>query len=298
MISVPVAPGTGCNVTHKGVCVPEKMADYCEAILNTEDLCLAGSSRGRPQAAQHDGSGREEDDGPADDTPFLKQCSGNCVSGIVALFCEQIDSKAHCPDDGYCCITPDEEFEPPSPRPVTTSPRPTTQDPGPTCPGFCLLNIMAAFCKRPSVLIPHTSNCKRGSVCCDNTRTTTSLPKPRPEPHMPPTTTTTTTVDPRPECPGSCIVSYLSFTCFRNAEMTEIFKCRKAGTKCCAPKSLIKEALGSKEEVPAKESTIQSISIPYTTPSSVTLTPAPTTEVMKPLSTTSRTPVYSKYVCG
>lgn len=29
-----------------------------------------------------------------------------------------------------------------------------------------------------------------------------------------------------------------------NAEMTEIFKCRKSGTKCCAPKSLIREALG------------------------------------------------------
>lgn len=29
--------------------------------------------------------------------------------------------------------------------------------------------------------------------------------------------------------------------------MTEIFKCRKIGTKCCAPKSIIREALGEKE---------------------------------------------------
>lgn len=98
---------------------------------------------------------------------------------------------------------------------TTTSPRPTTPDPGPRCPGFCLLNIMAAFCERPSVLIPHTSNCKRGSVCCDNTRAVVTVSKPKPRPHQPPITTTTTTVDPRSECPGSCIVSYLSFTCFR-----------------------------------------------------------------------------------
>lgn len=119
-----------------------------------------------------------------------------------------------------------------SPRPITTplppvrpvtAPEPAT---GPRCPGFCLLNIMAAFCERPSVLIPHTSNCKRGSVCCDNTRVspTSARPPPPHYPRPPPqhavthaTTTAApeTATDPRPECPGSCIVSYLSFTCFR-----------------------------------------------------------------------------------
>lgn len=40
--------------------------------------------------------------------------------------------------------------------------------------------------------------------------------------------------------------------------MTEIFKCRKSGTKCCAPKSLIREALGHKEiDKIHQESTIQ-----------------------------------------
>lgn len=102
---------------------------------------------------------------------------------------------------------------------TTPRPPPKTADPGPWCPGYCLLNIMAAFCERPSVLIPHTSNCKRGFVCCDNTRSITSTPRPRPptiqhQQTTPTTTTTTTTSDPRPECPGSCIVSYLSFTCF------------------------------------------------------------------------------------
>lgn len=55
-----------------------------------------------------------------------------------------------------------------------------------------------------------------------------------------------------------------------NAEMTEVFKCRKSGTKCCAPKSLIKETIGQKDDT-IKDSTM-SVSLPYTTQSSVTLT--------------------------
>lgn len=31
--------------------------------------------------------------------------------------------------------------------------------------------------------------------------------------------------------------------------MTEIFKCRKMGTKCCAPKYLIREAIGGNKDV-------------------------------------------------
>lgn len=30
--------------------------------------------------------------------------------------------------------------------------------------------------------------------------------------------------------------------------MTELFKCRKPGNKCCAPKSMIREVMGFKEE--------------------------------------------------
>jgi len=111
---------------------------------------------------------------------------------------------------------------------LSSRPSTTAQPQLPRCPGFCLLNIMAAFCERPSVLIAHTSNCQRGSVCCDNTRghhssggasgVTPSRPRPRPTPPTTPSTTTTTTTpappDGRPDCPGSCIVPYLSFTCF------------------------------------------------------------------------------------
>lgn len=125
----------------------------------------------------------------------------------------------------------------------------------PRCPGFCLLNIMAAFCERPSMLISHTSNCKKGSVCCDNTKAATTQ-RPRPQTRKPNPTTTTTQApstttsapDPREECPGSCIVSLLSFTCFRNAEMSDLFKCKKSGTTCCASKSKILEVQGAMDK--------------------------------------------------
>lgn len=96
------------------------------------------------------------------------------------------------------------------------------------------------------VVIQRTSNCKSGSVCCDNTRVPVTQ-RPRPTTRRPTTTTPppapTSPPDSREECPGSCIVSLLSFTCFRNAEMTDLFKCKKSGTQCCAPKTKIQEQL-------------------------------------------------------
>lgn len=50
--------------------------------------------------------------------------------------------------------------------------------------------------------------------------------------------------------------------------MTEVFKCRKLGTKCCASKSLIREALGQKDD-----SNLNVI----TQPSSINLSTAVTT---------------------
>lgn len=63
----------------------------------------------------------------------------------------------------------------------------------------------------------------------------TQRPTRRPVP-----TTTPVPKDTRPECPGTCINSYLSFTCFGNAALTDVFKCDDAKT-CCSPKSAIKE---------------------------------------------------------
>lgn len=165
-----------------------------------------------------------------------KPCRGECVSGLFALFCDDQDSDAYCPGEASCCITGSESDtssnEQSNAPPITRRPAPVTAAPTPStaalprCPGFCFLNIMAAFCKRPAVLIARTSNCAQGSVCCDNRRAlTTQRPQtraPPPPPTRRPTAAPTTAApapqradDPREECPGSCIVSLLSFTCFR-----------------------------------------------------------------------------------
>ncbi|KAL3290114.1 hypothetical protein HHI36_023481 [Cryptolaemus montrouzieri] len=305
----------------RGVCVAERISDYCEAILDAPDLCKPGlrccvSSDAygdkappnliipskeknnntksevqittRPPQTTVAQPQRQPPPPPSRPTRPPKPCNGECISGIFAIICDDIDSEAECPNEGTCCITSAPESSPTT----TTTIRPTTVDPRPRCPGYCLVNIMAAFCERPSALIPHTSNCKRGSVCCDNTRTTVSKPKPKPH-HTTPATTTT--VDPRPECPGSCIVSYLSFTCFRNAEMTDVFKCRKSGTKCCAPKSLIKEAATGKDEIAEKDSTVPP-SVSYSTQKPII--DFTSTEAPKIGTTSGRPLVYSKYVCG
>ena len=34
-----------------------------------------------------------------------KPCKGECVNGLFALFCDNIDSDADCPGDASCCIT-------------------------------------------------------------------------------------------------------------------------------------------------------------------------------------------------
>ncbi|KAI8039324.1 hypothetical protein M5D96_008047 [Drosophila gunungcola] len=199
------------------------------------------------------------------------------MNGIFAIFCDDIDSEAFCPGEGSCCVTGSASEAPPAskapptkpaikhaPKPAAKPARPASPPPPPPastsggggggggvprCPGFCLLNIMAAFCERPSVLVSTPTTCAKGSVCCDNSRAGApkpKLPPPTPSPTAPPTAPpyvlpNTPSPDPREECPGSCIVSLLSFTCFKNAEMTDMFRCKRSGQSCCAPKSKILE---------------------------------------------------------
>ncbi|CAD7083355.1 unnamed protein product [Hermetia illucens] len=286
-----------------------------------------------------------------------KKCRGECVSELFALLCDDIDPQAHCSGGGRCCINKGDE-----PATVTkieekiviTTPKPTINPivsavsenlfsqiltlaentltstnqvaPAqlPKCPGFCLLTLMTAFCERPSVLIASTSTCKKGSVCCDNTRgpRPTGPPLRRPPQQPPPNyqpafIAPTPSPDPREECPGSCIVSLLSFTCFRNAEMTDLFKCKKSGQMCCAPKSKIQEKQGYIFRNDTFTYPYNQQYQPVTSPQGVPppppnsiyqtngapapmLTPAttPPTTTTSTTTTTPRPPVYSKYVCG
>ncbi|GAB1859338.1 Trypsin-1 [Camponotus japonicus] len=349
--------------TCSGICMSERIADYCDAVLIIETLCKPGYkccvSRDafgdfpppellvidRTNSSRYDeknGSGVfSEVSSPSTTmksnvsltdasataiatmvttltttTPTMttkqpstttmitrptlppKLCKGKCTNVLSAIFCNSIDEDAECPADGsvltVCCTNE----PPPEKTETTTTIRPSTKSPQPKlppCPGFCLMIIMAAFCERPNVIIAKTSTCQSGSICCDNTKSPpqTQKPKPRPTSRLP--TTISLPPDPRSECPGSCIVSYLSFTCFRNAELTNLFKCKKQGYQCCAPKSLIRELNGENSTEPIltnRNDTFHVTSRPYTTPLTTSIYETTT------ITTTTKSPVYSKYVCG
>jgi len=46
--------------------------------------------------------------------------------------------------------------------------------------------------------------------------------------------------------PDGCSVIVVLCMIAGNAEMTDLFRCHKSGTQCCAPKSMIREVLDQK----------------------------------------------------
>lgn len=111
-----------------GVCVAERIADYCDAILNTEDLCKTGlrccvssdaygdkappnliipnknssrSTTSRPQTTS--AMYKTTKPIPKPPKPSTKQCNGKCVNIFDAFFCDNINTEAECPDEGTCC---------------------------------------------------------------------------------------------------------------------------------------------------------------------------------------------------
>lgn len=59
---------------------------------------------------------------PGGQGQVLKECEGECVSGLFALFCDDIDTEAFCPNEGSCCMPAGSVEKEVS----TTTPRPTT----------------------------------------------------------------------------------------------------------------------------------------------------------------------------
>lgn len=48
-----------------------------------------------------------------------RPCDGECVSGLFALLCDDVDTNAYCENEGSCCVTSDNSnVQPTSPRPV------------------------------------------------------------------------------------------------------------------------------------------------------------------------------------
>lgn len=49
-----------------------------------------------------------------------RPCDGECVSGLFALFCDELDSEAYCPNELSCCVGSDHSNSPASsPKPVS-----------------------------------------------------------------------------------------------------------------------------------------------------------------------------------
>ncbi|KOB72796.1 Masquerade [Operophtera brumata] len=172
------------NVLEEVEC-PSNMkccADDVSAYLTSKSLCVAG----RQCCVSRDYGDRER---PADLQPTTtpkprpgRKCRGDCVGGLFSLLCDHIDEDAVCPDEGTCCLTePKAEtttqynkqyYTTRRPRPTTTQ-RPTTTRPPPPmprCRGYCMLSIMAAFCKPPAILNYHTACNKDSTICCDSSK--------------------------------------------------------------------------------------------------------------------------------
>ena len=87
----------------------------------------------------------------------LPSCEGTCVTPLFSLLCDEIDESKFCDMGGVCCM---------SKEPTTMAPTPP---PIPTCAGNCIpIFFSGAFCLRPSQLIPKTSDCISGTICCSD----------------------------------------------------------------------------------------------------------------------------------
>nr|CAG4636904.1 EOG090X03V0 [Ceriodaphnia reticulata]SVE72856.1 EOG090X03V0 [Ceriodaphnia reticulata] len=190
----------------------------------------------------------------------LKRCPGVCLPGLMSAFCSKpsivINNPPNlCERGSVCCDSKTREGAAPQSsgsgssgvstqrpsRPPTKAPASAMSDllsnPLTTLLAGPLLSSLAgAAMQRP----PPSGGDKSDSAPQRPQSTGTRAPA------TTTTTTTTTTsapqvVDTRPYCPGTCMAPILSFSCFSNAEITDLFRCPSSKVVCCAQKSAIRE---------------------------------------------------------
>lgn len=65
----------------------------------------------RPKPPTKQGTGKPKPQEPSRESvdsnhiSGQRPCDGECVSGLFALFCDELDSEAYCSNEGSCCIT-------------------------------------------------------------------------------------------------------------------------------------------------------------------------------------------------
>lgn len=119
--------------TCPGVCVAERIADYCEAYITQNDLCTTGLrccvssdmygdklpynivipnknknvtrvTTTKPKITTEYVYKTEKPITKTSPKP-MKECNGECVNGLFALFCDDINTEVECPGEATCCIT-------------------------------------------------------------------------------------------------------------------------------------------------------------------------------------------------
>ncbi|XP_045123124.1 protein masquerade-like isoform X2 [Portunus trituberculatus] len=178
-------------------------------------------------------------------TSTIQVCPGTCLPALVSSFCNQpsvLVEASGCKEGTVCCDDREEKESLQPPPPPRTPPH---RLPSPRPPPSNTFDSITTFLtgQSPHHLLPIEGR---------------PVPPLRPRPTMTTMTTTTMTTtttqlptteapDLREECPGTCIQPFLSFTCFGNAEMTQLFRCTKDKTECCSPKSALRDLLHFEE---------------------------------------------------
>lgn len=68
------------------------------------------------------------------------ECSGDCVNGLIALFCDDVDADAFCPNEGSCCITQDEKLQLTTPKITTPVRGPRYHNAPPNTNQLCIMS--------------------------------------------------------------------------------------------------------------------------------------------------------------
>lgn len=80
--------------------------------------------------------------------------------------------------------------------------------------------------------------------------------------------------------------------------MSDLFKCKKPGTQCCAPKSKVQEYQLKRNDTSINYQTFYQPASVFATPSAPILQYTSFSYENQHTTTTPRQPIYSKYVCG
>nr|CAG4643116.1 EOG090X03V0 [Ilyocryptus agilis] len=260
------ANGGKCCLTRQGAASPSEVKDSPSSSSATSSTAAAATTTTQATTTTSTTTA----------TPQRPRCPGVCLPGLMSAFCSHpsvvVKEPANlCERGSVCC---DSKTRDSGSRPSgsgsdssTQRPsRPTTKGPG-SAMADILSNPLTSLLAGPILSsLAGAAFPKPASSPSSGDKSDVSPQRPqatgtRPPVSAAPTTTPTTTsapqvVDTRPYCPGTCMAPILSFSCFSNAEITDLFRCPSAKVVCCAPKSAIRElrpATGAETDLPQLE---------------------------------------------